>query len=887
MTPRARFSPRLPGRLLGLFLLFCISPAGAGDAGDGHWEPVLHPPQTTDGDVIYDSRRHRLILITPDEVWAQELTPPFLWERFEPAGEAPARTYSSAVYDSVGDRVVVFCSLDRGQTSSVLFLHLAQGVRWEVAPLGPTRPPPGFTNITLHDPLRNRMLVFGDYADEAVWALSLDGSPAWARINTGAGARPGRRAFASGVYDPVRDRVLVFGGAGSLPRSDTWALSLSQPTGWSLITPAGLPPAPRQRHAAIHDSAGDRMIVYGGAVLGTRGWSRSTEAWALPLSGTPAWVPLNTGGPRPDDISSEMAAHDRRENRLVGISLGNQTLALDVDELQWTNLVPLPDGRGRHQIAYDAARDRMILAGGTDNTTSPYDRYPGDIWSLSMDHLAWERLPVTFTGREQAGLVIDAELQQAHLLFGSTDFYAGCHPLHDSWLPRCSSIIQSVPLDQGLPLTVARSFGCTGSSTTLDPIGKRIIVFGGYRMSYYCDHISHASYTYLNAFSMVPLRGPFDPAAPLVTGEPPPARQGHAAVYDELRDRLIVYGGIGAGGVLDDVWTFGLQGGSAWTRLVPEGTPPPPIIAPAAIYDPVRDRVVISGNPHDEGRTGRLRVWALRLADPPSWIELNPDGPLPPARTDHAVAYDPVRDRMVLFGGYGNGPYMNDVWTLNWGTPVIPVDLDFSPGDPLNRVDRLSQGLISAVVMSSDTFDALSIDPQTVTLGGAPVSRHADGRLMAAPVDLDADGRRDYCFSARIAEMDLEGARQVIVSGRTVSGQALRGRDLVHVGSGEGGSPDSVACADLVGIPALRVISPGPWRSTALVVVVGIRGDAPAELVLFDVAGRRVLARSLDAFGPGEHQVSIDAGDRLASGLYLLSLRQGAVQTAVKVLRVR
>jgi hypothetical protein len=32
--------------------------------------------------------------------------------------------------------------------------------------------------------------------------------------------------------------------------------------------------------------------------------------------------------------------------------------------------------------------------------------------------------------------------------------------------------------------------------------------------------------------------------------------------------------------------------------------------------------------------------------------------------------YDPVRDRMVVFGGYDGGNRRNDVWALGWASPV-------------------------------------------------------------------------------------------------------------------------------------------------------------------------------------------------------------------------
>ena len=53
-----------------------------------------------------------------------------------------------------------------------------------------------------------------------------------------------------------------------------------------------------------------------------------------------------------------------------------------------------------------------------------------------------------------------------------------------------------------------------------------------------------------------------------------------------------------------------------------------------------------------------------------------------------------------------------------------------------------------------------------------------------------------------------------------------------------------------------------------------LASGAPAKLSLFDVAGRRVFSREVGALGAGSHVVTLDRGDELASGVYVLRLEQ-------------
>src|SRR5438477_1126262 len=93
-------------------------------------------------------------------------------------------------------------------------------------------------HLTVYDSARGRMLIFGgDDPGTAnqVWATSLadpstlEQIPTQGTVNAGAGA--------AGIYDPIRDRLVVFGGSAGT--GSAYALSLSSsPATWSVIPDA-------------------------------------------------------------------------------------------------------------------------------------------------------------------------------------------------------------------------------------------------------------------------------------------------------------------------------------------------------------------------------------------------------------------------------------------------------------------------------------------------------------------------------------------------------------------------------------------------------------------------------------------------------------------------
>jgi hypothetical protein len=82
---------------------------------------------------------------------------------------------------------------------------------------------------------------------------------------------------------------------------------------------------------------------------------------------------------------------------------------------------------------------------------------------------------------------------------------------------------------------------------------------------------------------------------------------------------------------------------------------------------------------------------------------------------------------------------------------------------------------------------------------------------------------------------------------------------------------------------ALERPNPNPSRTGAMLVRFTLPTDTPATLGLYDVAGRRILAREVGALGAGTHAVNLAADRRPGAGIYFVRLQQGPLARAQRI----
>lgn len=345
------------------------------------------------------------------------------WAALTPTGTAPtARAGASAVYDAASNRLIVFGGRAAGGVQNdVRILVNANGLggtpTWVA--LSPTGSPPAARqgHGAVYDAANNRMIVFGGDNGQPtptihsdVWVLSgangLAGAGAWTSLAPG-GSAPGALTQAAVAYNAASNRLIVFGGQGAVgcdARNDLHVLTNANGLGgapaWLAPAVAGSAPSARARAGATYDTAGNRLIVYGGdGLCGAPLTDAFVLADADANGGTPTWAPLAlTNAPAPG-ISGADGGFDPAFNRLVtfggrrgdGSTLGDDTiLFFDANGAgappRWSLLpptLPRPAARWRQASAYDAANHRLIVFGGDTSINTP--SLLNDVWVLTVN----------------------------------------------------------------------------------------------------------------------------------------------------------------------------------------------------------------------------------------------------------------------------------------------------------------------------------------------------------------------------------------------------------------------------------------------------------------------------------------------------------------------
>lgn len=206
----------------------------------GMWSPQL----------VYDDESDMTILIGPPDpsprpetgTWAYHYETD-TWTEMQSAEAMPRRWFPAAAYQPECDRIVVFGGFPSGAS---------------------------------------------DETSQETWSYDYN-TNSWANLTSSDG--PSARAYASMTYDPISERLILFGGQ-PYPESigDTWAYDCRTNT-WTELTTDGTP-APRGKHGIAYNPIEANIVLFGGGTIvggGPKWEALPAETWLFD-SADNAWT---------------------------------------------------------------------------------------------------------------------------------------------------------------------------------------------------------------------------------------------------------------------------------------------------------------------------------------------------------------------------------------------------------------------------------------------------------------------------------------------------------------------------------------------------------------------------------------------------------------------
>jgi hypothetical protein len=104
------------------------------------------------------------------------------------------------------------------------------------------------------------------------------------------------------------------------------------------------------------------------------------------------------------------------------------------------------------------------------------------------------------------------------------------------------------------------------------------------------------------------------------------------------------------------------------------------------------------------------------------------------------------------------------------------VTIDIKPCSDPNSINLKSKGVVPVAVLTTDVFDATSVDPSTVRFAGASPIRWAMEDVCPG------DGDVDMVFHFKTQGLGLDaGAETATLTGQTTGGASIEGMDTVNI----------------------------------------------------------------------------------------------------------
>ena len=343
------------------------------------------------------------------------------------------------------------------------------------------------------------------------------------------------------------------------------------------------------------------------------------------------------------------------------IALSTQAVAVAEADYVQAEITVKPPARGAHSMAFDPHNDVAVIFGGFNFAGGWHSI--GDTWTYSYADNSWTELTLSPrpSARSNHAMVYCNQTNEIILYGGDV--------VTDTWSFDCTTQTWS-------QVVTATNPGVHHSlSLAYDPQENTVVLFAGFDG----DGMVTDDTWEFNCSSRE--------WTELVPSTSPLARYGCVTVYDESINLIVLTAGNTASqGHMDDTWVYNATA-NTWTELTPIGTPDN-LKWPMMTYDSVNEKCILFGGQIGDNAVDHTWVYDGQLN---TWTRQYPDD-APDGMINTGLAFDPVNNVTILFGGYAMEDGLRDItWTYSYTsnewtdmegdstTPTTPAQPGFDP----------------------------------------------------------------------------------------------------------------------------------------------------------------------------------------------------------------
>jgi MYXO-CTERM domain-containing protein len=500
----------------------------------------------------------------------------------------------------------------------------------------------------------------------------------------GAGTVPDERYLQSVAFDETRKVLVMFGGMTGYwttpgPTQDVWEWSPT--TGaWTERVATGSKPQARSGAGWVFDSTRNKFILFGGRA-GSGYDYQDTWEWD-PATGT--WTDRTGAGPVPPARCQAMLAFEKSKNLVLlfggqrsvssdpidtssAVSFGD-TWEWDTTTGTWTarSIPSGPAGRFDGSLVWDNTRKKAVLFAGMQKESAGVAGVPKqDTWEWDPETAAWaERTVAGDKPSPRWGQAAAFDGSRAKLVvFGGWDINTNYYlndvwdwdPTTGAWKQRFTGTESNLPSPR-----VYASLVSNDGAGRLELVAGMTVDSGGGTGGmggyYGTDPYGGPYGTGVPGYVIgVPSRDVWElePVAPAFSKRPDPLnspgrRAQHAMAYCPDTGKTYVFGGVDDRHVVhDDLWEWD---GAKWSLVASDAGPAARGDA-ALAYDPVRKSLILYGG--NDSYSMYYKTYEDTWEWSPvsrKWSPLSPTTS-PTTSYGHVMLTDMGRGKILLFGG--------------------------------------------------------------------------------------------------------------------------------------------------------------------------------------------------------------------------------------------